>query len=227
MYVIICRRSTRAAVVDPEGRKANWSRISKSTSGSTRAGYMKRSTTIRSKARDWTGTTEIGQKSPGPFAGLVFATGRIRATRHCSGIVDEFKDKLNNRATHFAQTGANRRRNHAGTLSRPSAVGLSRSRMKKVLASLKNSEFGDAVDFRIGCWYVLSVDAAAKKSFSSSTVAGKSASAELRLPVSLFTALQSCLLPAALFMWPSSLVFCFAIRLPILEVKAAATSLRF
>src|SRR6218665_3545279 len=145
MYVIICRRSTRAAVVDPEGRKANWSRISKSTGGSTRAGYMKRSTTIRSKTCDRTGTTEIGRKSPGPFAGLVFATGRIWAIRHCSGIVDEFKDTLTNRAIHLAQTGANRRRNHTGTLSRPSAVGLSRSRMM-VLASLKNSVFGDSVD---------------------------------------------------------------------------------
>src|SRR6218665_2241171 len=134
MYVIVCRRSTRAEVVDPEGRKANWSRISKSTGGSTRAGYMKRSTTIRSKTRDRTGTTEIGWKSLGPFAGLIFATGRIRTTRHCSGIVDKFKDKLNNRAIHLAQTGANRRRNHAGTLSRLSAVGLSRSRMKKALA---------------------------------------------------------------------------------------------
>src|SRR6218665_505133 len=71
-------------------------------------------------------------------------------------------------------------------------------------------------------------DAAAKISFSSSTVAGMSGSAELRLPVGLglFTTLQSSLVPAALFMWPSYLLFCFAIRLPILEVKAAATSLR-
>src|SRR6218665_257955 len=121
---------------------------------------MKWFTTIRSRTRDTTGTTEIGRKSHCPFAGLVFATGRIRATRHCSGIVDEFKDKLNNRAINLAQTGANRRRNHAWTLSRPSAVGLSRSRMKNVLPSFKNSVFGDAVNLRIGCWYALSVDAA-------------------------------------------------------------------
>src|SRR6218665_3340747 len=84
--------------------------------------------------------------------------------------------------------------------------------MKKVLASLKNSVFGDTVDFRIGCWYALSVDAAEKKSLSSSTVAGKSASEELRLPVSLFTKLcgggrsvyvakQSCALQSGCQIW--------------------------
>src|SRR6218665_3008483 len=80
---------------------------------------MKRSTTMRSRTRDRTGTTVIGRKSPGPFGGFILATGRIRATRHCSGIVDEFRDELNSRAIHLGQAGASRWRNQAGMLSRP------------------------------------------------------------------------------------------------------------
>src|SRR6218665_3619721 len=76
IIVIIVSAIISSRVIRPERRK------------------MKRSTTIRSRTRNKTGTTEIGLKSPGPFAGFVFATGRIRATRHCSRIVDEFKDQL-------------------------------------------------------------------------------------------------------------------------------------
>src|SRR6218665_1808612 len=85
---------------------------------------MKRSTTSLSRTCDRTGTIEIGLWSLGPFGGLFFATGRIRATRHCSGIVEEFNDELNSLAIHPEMTGASSRRNQAGMLSIPSAVGL-------------------------------------------------------------------------------------------------------
>src|SRR6218665_305156 len=53
-------------------------------------GYMYLLTTSPSKTRDSTlGTTEIGLKSPGPVGVFVLATGRMRATRHCSGMVVE------------------------------------------------------------------------------------------------------------------------------------------
>lgn len=110
----------------------------------------------RSNTRDRTGTTEIhvGLKFPGWFGGLVLATGRIRATLHCYGIVEEFKDRLNNRAIHLEHTGHNRRRYHAEMLSRPSAVGPNWSRMDKMVASVQNSTLGAAVLFLIGCRYL-------------------------------------------------------------------------
>src|SRR6218665_2055984 len=113
-----------------------------------------------SKTRDSTGTTEIGLKSPGPVGVFVLATGRMRATRHCSGMVEELSDRLKRRAIHPEHTGARRRRNQAGMWSRPSAVGFSLSRMKKMY-SLQRVVFGDAVALRTGSKYSVSVDAAA------------------------------------------------------------------
>src|SRR6218665_3345367 len=125
-------------------------------------------TTSPSKTRDSTGTTEIGLKSPGPVGVFVLATGWMRATRHCSGMVEELSGRLKRRAIHPEQTGARRRRNQAGMWSRPSAVGFSLSRMQsavgfslsrmqKMLYSLQRVVFA----LRTGSKYSVSVDAAA------------------------------------------------------------------
>src|SRR6218665_713886 len=71
-------------------------------------------TTNRSKILDRTGTTEMGLKSPGPISDLVLATGRMRATRHCSGIVEELNDRFKRRAIQPEHIGARRHRNQAG-----------------------------------------------------------------------------------------------------------------
>src|SRR6218665_2140814 len=93
-------------------------------------------------------------------------------------------------------------------------------------ASQQTWAFGIAVVFRIGCTYSLSVEAAAKKPFRSSAVTVASLSALPRLSVKLRTALQSCLVPAARLIRLSNLEFCLLIRQPILEVRAAAASIR-
>src|SRR6218665_1904942 len=116
-------------------------------------------TTSPSKTRDSTGTTELGMKSPGSVGVFVLATGRMRATCHYSGMVEKLSDRLKRRAIHPEQTGARRRRNQAGMWSRPSAVGFSLSRMKKMLYSLQRVVFGDAV--ALSSKYSVSVDAAA------------------------------------------------------------------
>src|SRR6218665_2904472 len=161
---------------------------------------MKRSTTSLSRTCDRTGTIEIGLWSLGPFGGLFIATGRIRATRHCSGIVEEFNDELNSLAIPPEMTGASSRRNEcgnqAGMLSSPSAVGVRRSRMYKMSTSQQTWAFGIALVFRIGRRYALSVEAAAKKPFRFSAVTVASLSALPRLSVKLRTAIQSCLVRA-------------------------------
>src|SRR6218665_2079205 len=96
-------------------------------------------TTNRSKILDRTGTTEMGLKSPGPTGVFVLATGRMRATRHCSGIVEELSDWLKRRAIQPEHFGARRRRNQAGKRSRPSAVGFKPSRIKKVFRFTENT----------------------------------------------------------------------------------------
>src|SRR6218665_834251 len=92
-------------------------------------------TTIRSRTLDSTGTTEMGLKSSGPVGVFVLATEWISAALHCSGMVDVLSEWLNRLAIHHEQTGARRRRNHAGIRSRRSAVGLRLSRVEKTLAS--------------------------------------------------------------------------------------------
>src|SRR6218665_3202176 len=99
----------------------------------------------------------MGLKSPGPAGVFVLATGRIRATRHCSGMVDVLSEWL----IHPEQAGARRRRNHGALRSRPSAVGLRLSRMEKMSASWQGVKFGDAVSLSIGGRYPESVEAAA------------------------------------------------------------------
>src|SRR6218665_1933452 len=118
-------------------------------------------TTNRSKILDRTGTTEMGLKSPGPTGVFVLATGRMRATRHCSGMVEELSDWLKRRAIQPEHIGASRRRNQAGKRSRPSAVGFRPSRMKKISGSVKVQTFGEAVALSIGGRYSVYVEAAA------------------------------------------------------------------
>src|SRR6218665_47522 len=78
----------------------------------------------------------------------------------------------------------------------------------------------------IGCRYFLSVEAAAKKLFSSSTMTDGALSAVPRLSVTLRTALQSCLVSVARLIRSRDLEICLLIRQPILDVRAAAASIR-
>src|SRR6218665_225812 len=55
-------------------------------------------TTVRFKILDRTETTEMGLESPSPIGVLILSTERMRATRHCSGIVVELNDRLKRQA---------------------------------------------------------------------------------------------------------------------------------
>ena len=79
----------RAAVVEPVGLNANWSRNRCETSGLTRTGYRTRLTMSRSKTLDRTGVTEIGLKSTQSTGWLVLGTGIMQLSYHCSGTTEE------------------------------------------------------------------------------------------------------------------------------------------
>jgi len=61
--VMMLRKLISAAVVEPVGRKANWSDNVNVGGGDKKAGYMNRCTTVRSMTRVKTGVMEIGRKS--------------------------------------------------------------------------------------------------------------------------------------------------------------------
>ena len=86
-----------AAVVDPDGLKANWSLNVKAGGGDWNAGYRKRRTTARSITRIRIGVTvtDIGLKSAGDLGSLTLATGLIMACFHCVGTLDVAIDRLN------------------------------------------------------------------------------------------------------------------------------------
>src|SRR6218665_2761825 len=94
-------------------------------------------TTIRSKILGRRGTTEMGLKSPGLTSVLALATERMRATRHCSRIVEELSDRLKRRVIQPEHIGARRRRNQAGKRSKPSNVGFGPFRIKRISGSSK------------------------------------------------------------------------------------------
>src|SRR6218665_1912387 len=102
----------------------------------------------------------MGLKSPDLTGVLALGTGRMRATRHCSRIVEELSGRLKRRAIQPEHIGARRRRNQAGMRSKPSAVGFRPSRIKKISGSSKVYTFGEAVVLSIGGRYSVSVDAA-------------------------------------------------------------------
>jgi len=66
---------------------------------------------------------------------LIFGTGRITAIFHCGGTYELQRERLIKCARLRAQIGAKRRRNHAGELSVPSAVGLGWSNIWKIWIS--------------------------------------------------------------------------------------------
>ena len=57
------RIEMRAAVVDPDGRKANWSERFREDGGNRKAGYRNWRTTMRSVTLDSAEVIDIGRKS--------------------------------------------------------------------------------------------------------------------------------------------------------------------
>ena len=120
---MVWRRKIIAAVGEPVGWKANWSEKDRLGGGVSNAGYMKRRTTVRSIIRVRIGVMEIGRKSACTFGAATLGTGKIDAFFHCSGTVEVDRERLKRWAIGLQNAGAPSRRNHAGSLSRPVAVG--------------------------------------------------------------------------------------------------------
>ena len=106
-----------AAVVDPVGRKANWSLKSRCGFGICMAGYINSRTTIFSITLERTGVINIGRKSEQVDGVFTFGIGLINACFHWLGTIDLFNDLLNRVHIGRANTGAPSRRNQAGSLS--------------------------------------------------------------------------------------------------------------
>ena len=79
-------------------------------------------TTIFSKILDKIGTIEIGRKSGGWIGLGILAIGCIIAVFHWVGTLDCEREIENRKVNTFEKIGAPNRRNHAGSLSIPSAV---------------------------------------------------------------------------------------------------------
>ena len=78
-FVTVCRREMIAAVVEPVGRKANWSVKHKAGDGQRSTGWMNVCTIIFSIILDNTGVIDIGRKSAGTFGSAILLTGWMYA----------------------------------------------------------------------------------------------------------------------------------------------------
>ena len=82
---ILWSRLINAAVVEPVGRKANWSRKRCLKSGCTRTGYRYLRMIIFSRVRHSIDVTEIGRKSSHLPGWLDFGAGVMMLDFHCFG----------------------------------------------------------------------------------------------------------------------------------------------
>ena len=119
-----------AAVVEPVGRKANWSVNWSVGGGDSSAGYRYWRTTNRSMTRVKTGVMEMGRKSACCCGTGTFRIGRMQACFHWLGTVDVLRARLNSTAIGLLKTGAASLRYQAGRPSSPVAVGERLSRMR-------------------------------------------------------------------------------------------------
>ena len=101
-----------AAVVEPVGRKANWSSNVNEGGCVRNEGYRNLRTTARSIILVSMGVTDIGRKSECCTGAATFGTGWILASFHCVGTADVQSDKLKRYETGLQNTGAATRRNH-------------------------------------------------------------------------------------------------------------------
>src|SRR6218665_708483 len=74
------------------------------------------------------GTTEIGRKSVADSGGVTLGIGWMMEIFHSGGTHEKRRKMLNSRASHAEQMGASTRRNQAGIMSDPTAIGLTESR---------------------------------------------------------------------------------------------------
>ena len=125
--VSIWRRVTIAAVVEPVGRKANWSVNWRAGGGDKGDRYWR--TTSCSMIRVRTGITEIGWKYACSLGADTFWIGLIQACFHWSGTVDVSREKLKRSANGLLNIGAAILRNQEGKSSSPVEVGRRLSRM--------------------------------------------------------------------------------------------------
>ena len=75
--VTLWRIEMRAAVVDPDGRKANWSERFREDGEDRKAGYRNWRTTMRSVILDSTEVIDIGRKSLQFWGVWILGTGVI------------------------------------------------------------------------------------------------------------------------------------------------------
>jgi hypothetical protein len=109
----------RALVIEPVGRKANWSSKRRDGGGQRMAGYTYVEITTLSKSLESTGVIEIGRKS-GSAAGFdTLEIGTIQEDFHCFGTTDCAKETLNRSVIGLQNTGADSLKNHAGSPSKP------------------------------------------------------------------------------------------------------------
>ena len=88
-------------------------------------------TTRHTRILDKTGVTEIGLKSAGARVVESLGRGRIVASFHCRGTIEDERDKLNISTSGAVKNGAPMFLNQAGISSSPVAVGPGLSRMLK------------------------------------------------------------------------------------------------
>jgi hypothetical protein len=85
---------------------------------------MKSVTKMRSRTRERTGVTKIGQKYDGMNGTEIFATGRMDANFHWLDATEVDNDKFIILAIIAAKYGTPTRKNNTGLLYRPDAVCL-------------------------------------------------------------------------------------------------------
>jgi len=85
---------------------------------------MKVLTTSFSSTLDKTGVIEIRRKSERIVGFGTLGIGVIMAVFHCIGTYEQLRARLNRRVSGSAKTGAERRRNHEGSPSKPVEVGF-------------------------------------------------------------------------------------------------------
>jgi hypothetical protein len=96
-------------------------------------GFRKSDTTSRSRIRERIGKIDIGRMSDRTSGEEIFGIGCMTAIFHCAGMVEFAIDKLKRCANGSQNIGAPRRKNQKKRLSEPGVVGLSLSRILKIL----------------------------------------------------------------------------------------------
>src|SRR5664279_265240 len=92
MFVTVCMVLTIAAVVEPVGRKANWSLRSEWVI----EGSKKWRTMNRSNKRDNNGVTDTGRRSEKQFGLPVLGRGVTSALFQCIQVVNQLREKIEN-----------------------------------------------------------------------------------------------------------------------------------